>query len=576
MTLQLQTLLKLRLVLALGLLASLSTACVGTPPPLSSETDFLSGLSPKTFKQGLAIAPIRGRYKATEFPADLPAEDDPDFYQPELTDNERAELSRDLRLALIELFGDKVTNLADPSQIVSQELRQVENDCERAEGVDAQLLLDARVVENRMECLGPSLNWTIFELLLFNFYPFHWVMPNERFKLTRTLELSFYDVRNPDPKDPLFRTRVTGSFEAVLSEFEHGIVFFNTWRWIWRRTLNVVGDTKTHPGIRYAGSAWQDVYVDFRPNTNRALQKNVLSNVDQGFRGRLQDRKVQRILEKGDPSKARTFAIVIGQDQSSKDGLGTQYAAVDARDIQAQLAQNSDRSSVRLLTEEVTRDACLTAIKNLRTKEVDKVLFYFAGQGGQDKSTQYLRMSDGPLTIPELASAFESVSASNVLFIFDCSFGGDASRGLNRGRRSDPKTQARAPLGQYLQALQNQKRGYQILAATGPEEATGEYRGHGLLTGFLLKAMARSRRCNLAEATELFAAPLERRSEAWLGRRHRVFLWPATDRQDWVLRRKRASKSSPDKAKKAGKTPKGDASEAKKKAAAKANKRAPS
>jgi hypothetical protein len=292
-------------------------------------------------------------------------------------------------------------------------------------------------------------------------------------------------------------------------------------------------------GGRYDGDQWKKVYDILNRHADRALQKNLITDLDQNLRARLQIPRIRQDLEFGSIERQRFYSVVIGQDQADSKSKqdGTRYASKDAQSVHELLGKMKGQKQSVLLSGEVSKKKVLEALANLRTKSVDKVLFYFSGQGlHKNGRGQGLLLAKGEiLWLSELRQAFAKVQAKNVAFVFDASFGGRAYRALNKGRRTAANTErAKAPEG-YLSVLADEKRGWQVLCSASSNQATGEYRSHGLLSGLFIEKLKSGQRTNLKEMGQELKAALGSRSEVLFGRRHSPFWLPKNGRRNFLI-----------------------------------------
>ena len=504
-----------RIAAVLALAPLLAACSIAPPPPFSEESKTLIGLNGEAFAESFALAPVRISYRPKPFPGDeLP--ENPDFYEPPLTPRDKLQLSKDLHLATRRLLDDRsLVELPDFSgEVPAAEL--IARNCIAAENRNAQVYLDLELTSHRVTARGPDLLGSIVEFVGYCFYPFNWIVPNERFQVSRALTVRAFDVR--DPVHPIWQTELSGSDERILSEFEHGLVFLSTFRWAGRAIFS-----ENHPGARFSADEWTTVTDEITPHATRSLQRNLLTSLDQNLRRTLKDEDVQRRLIKGSPATARLYSVCIGID-----GGEVRYAARDASRLDALLRSRAgvlDRHGV-LLTE-ADPEAVIAAIGRLRTKSVDRVLFFFAGRGIRREGKQGLVLSkDQVLWVDELAAAFRETNAGTTLFVLDTSFGGVTYRGKDRGRRTALGSERAEDSERHLAPLADPDRGWTVIASARGDETTGEYQREGLFSGLLLSTLEERELLDLKTLDLLLGRRYEERSAAWLGRPARIFVRP--------------------------------------------------
>ncbi|MDF1662529.1 MAG: caspase family protein [Planctomycetota bacterium] len=525
------------------LLLLLSTACISPPEDFSQETAFLDSIKGKPFEQGVAISPIRQSYKVYEFPAvgkNTNEYEDSSSCYPSLTPEEQVLLETQIGQAVELLFGDKVAKLGSAAEDESESPQErTKRYCREAETLNSQMFMDLELKVNRVTAKGPIFGWSLGEFIGFCFYPFHVLVPNERFEVYKELVVRIYDARKPTK--PIYETVITGSDSRRFNELEHGMNLLNTPRYYSNYLLGV--PSQSTAGGRYDGDQWQKVYDSLSPHADRALQKNLISTLNQSLRETLKNPKIKRELEFGDPDNAMTFTFCVGQDQpNTKDREdGTRYAVKDAENVHGQLLKTAGPQQNFLFRGPVKKSKLVTALTNLRTKSVDRVLFYFSGQGVHKKGwgEGLLLENRDVLWLKELEEIFLKVPAQNVVFLFDTSFGGSSYRALKRGRRTGPRSEKLDPENEaeYLAPIFDTNRGWQVICSASCDEATGEYRSQGLFTGLFLEKLKSSSTLDLSTLGDDLTALVSSRSEALFGRAHKPFRAPASGRREFLLRR---------------------------------------
>jgi len=522
------------------LLQGCAVFSIGEPDLLADQEVVVELARRPRIRYQVALAPLRYPYKAKPLPKvsgggilvgllglggnedDKEHAEDPEptLFRPELSLKEKNRFSAGLANALGRVFEGQALQLVaarnpskDPLEARSARLTE-------AESQGAQIVVEASLLDNQIHYLSFNTLGNIADLLLlFTFPPFHVFVPDETFEARMELQLDFYDVR--DPRAPIWSKRFLGKAEQTLNEFEHGIVYTNP--------VSSIFSGKT--AGQFSGSNWKRVYEGLLPNAELDLQRDVVVGVDQALRNALRSPDVRDQLDQGSPDQARLYTVIIG-----RNAPGCAFAEDDARELDALLARRAGQAAAhrRLLTGKVTAPALMAAIKSLRSKQVDRVLIYYAGQGSLSADEGAIMLADGPLPLPRLARSCEALNAGQLAFVLDTSFWGERSRARGRGRRSasDAPEDGKPDI---LATLARPSRRWQVLCAVQPGQVTGEYRRHGLLTGLLLQVLQRSGKLDLDAASEAIARRLSRRSEAFLGRAHRLSHEPSEGREPFLL-----------------------------------------
>lgn len=505
--------------LALALCASLLVGCNSLAEKPKSVVENSSFIQPFRSEQianlKVSVAPVRVSYKAGRFDEppvigpgisyealtgpvnsdekdpEAPAEQQLDTllaYDPPLLKPELEGYESDLK-AVLEILFEKdpefLGEVAEYENMVKQGRAQdVAALCRLAEVRGSQLLMTTEILSNRMSYKGMTKGgWTVDLALVFAFFPlpFHCWVQNEYFDYERRVRIRCYDVR--DPKNVVYDTVVKGNIYEGLHEFQHGYVLFNSIRAIWDTTE------------RFDKENWQQVHTLLTPHVKTNLQKNMLLEFGTRFGGILKTPTISRRLESGDPSQARLYAIVVGVNNGT-----AQFAENDAKNFYKFLQSRSDMkdSYGKLFTGAVKPKDLIKHIESLATKEVDRVVFYFAGQGRQENTgrQELILNSSQFVTLDDLGEAFSKLKASNVAFILDTSFGdpkrGEGKRaGKSKGGRTAIGSAARLPKEKksfHLKGLQK-KSSWRVMCAAPHDGVTGEYQGQGILTGLLLKKL---------------------------------------------------------------------------------------
>lgn len=518
--------------IALGIL--LMGCAVAPPPPLSEDASLRPPAIPLDFH--LVIATVTSAYPALPIRDDAPALSEAKDeaiagFAPAMDQSQIGALTATLSEALGLISSHPVQTISREAGGAAQgpELGAPEQTrplgqgsagiFAEAEDRGAQLVVSATLSANRLAYLGHHPVATIADLsVLTGAPPWHWFIPDERFSLRREIVLQVHDVRSPGR--PLYETVLRGEASMVLNEFEHGIILFNPFR--------VFMDERAE---RYRSTNWRRVYEALAPHADRALQRALVADFRNGLLPLLRAPELRERLRRGDPSKARLYALLIGADRGS-----VRHAADDARALAVALKRAGLSSArVQLITGEVGRKDIEQGLARLASvKAVDRVLVFFAGQGQQTAKGQSLRLhGEERFALAELAEGFKAIPSEHVAFVLDSSFG-DARRQSPGARSTADSLPKAADPGAYLAPLAQGRRGWQVLCAADHDQISGEYRGQGLLTGMILDQL-RSGEQDLGRITQAIGARYARRSHALLGGSHRPVLLPAEGRAPFAL-----------------------------------------
>jgi hypothetical protein len=496
--------------LALGLGCN---ALAETPKSVVDDAAFIAPFrSEKIANLKVTVAPVKVSYKSGAFDgkpsiepgmsfeqvgaesSESEAKDQLDVllaYDPPLDTPDLEGYEKDLKAVLSVLFEktpDFLGEVQEYRDIVKQgKTEDVSSLCRLAEVRGSQLLMTTEILSNRLSYKGMTKGgWSIDLALTFAFFPlpFHCWVGNEFFDFERQVRIRCYDVRNP--KEALYDTTVKGRVYEGLHEFQHGFVFLNPVRALWDKTE------------RFEKENWEQVHALLSPHLKANLQKNLLLEFGTRLGGIIKTPTVRRRLELGNPDQSRLYAVVVGKNYGS-----SAHAETDAKSFYKLLQDRSamKESYGRLFTGKIDPKELISHIENLATKEVDRVVFYFAGQGRQEltgRQELVLGMSKY-VTLDRLGDAFAKIKATNVAFILDTSFGsfkrGQSSKtGKSRGGRSalgSATRLAKDKTALHLNGLQKRS-DWQVLCATPHDGVTGEYRGQGILTGLLLNKLNQS------------------------------------------------------------------------------------
>ncbi len=181
------------------------------------------------------------------------------------------------------------------------------------------------------------------------------------------------------------------------------------------------------------------VHEALHPHAVKDLERQAAAWLRDALPARLREPGVRALLQHGDPSLARVFALVVGAagpQVSSLDRPPPLLAAErDAREVERVLRASGDVPAERLVTltgAEATRGRALAALERLgrRMVEGDRLIFYYAGYGWFDPAGDASLLLDGeaPLSLRALAEHAARAVPGQVTFVLDTSFGGTGGR----------------------------------------------------------------------------------------------------------------------------------------------------
>jgi hypothetical protein len=507
--------------------------CAGVTTMISLENEELrKSINNNPIKYKLVIAPLKIRYKVKPFGA----EGAPDSaeknaeqpsalraiasYQPMLRDDEKAAMQALIEETLKLSFGkDNLEVIGEEPSDAGAAMSDTALFHE-AEARGAELLLKVEVTENRLNYLGVDRIGQFWDtVLFFGAPPFHIYWDDEIFESQRTLTLEFYDVR----EGLLERYQVISTVEQKLDEPDHGYIFFNSLR-AWGSNPD-----------RFQLENWQKVYEGFRPSRDKDLQNKLIKKIDREFRRVLQSPKYEDDLTRGDPKTARLYAVIVGQNNGS-----CQFAEADVKRLSDVLLATNSLVKKHLFAtiSKVKKKTIIDNIGKLRTKAVDRVLFYFSGQGRQTKKgeLELVLDKDKSLSIKDLAFAFREVRAENIAFVIDSSFN-DPTPGEDVGSRTHRDSlKSSTPKEKYLNELISSKRGWQLLCAASNGEVSGEYAKAGMFSGLLLKRLEKAKDdVSLKGLVQFIAEPLRERGKGRLGKAITPFFRPLEGKKTFLL-----------------------------------------
>jgi len=190
----------------------------------------------------------------------------------------------------------------------------------------------------------------------------------------------------------------------------------------------------------------------------------------------------------------KSIAVVIGVNRYEK-WPALEFAVQDAKAVEKRLKETGFEEIALILDKEATQGRILTELFHNLPKKVgsnDRVVFYFAGHGqtadlpGGGKKG-YIIPVDGDTTdyagtaisMEQVRSLSSRIPAKHILYVMDSCYSG---LGLSRSAGQSPAVSG------FLRKVASM-RAVQIVTAGGSGEQAQERGGHGLFTGFLLKAL---------------------------------------------------------------------------------------
>ena len=189
-----------------------------------------------------------------------------------------------------------------------------------------------------------------------------------------------------------------------------------------------------------------------------------------------------------------------------------------------------------IFTQKIEVAELLQTIEKLPTKAVDRILFYFSGQGKQSKQGQSLILSNNKaLSLTDLRDSFQTLNTRQIAFILDTSFGNPKQGTKKRGGRTDSASLAQTNKKNYLEPLRTEI-GWQVLCAAPHDGVTGERNGHGIMTGLMLKSFAREKsEISLNTLQLLIAERFSRLTQSQFGQDYELILKYRGIRKDFAL-----------------------------------------
>jgi tetratricopeptide (TPR) repeat protein len=210
------------------------------------------------------------------------------------------------------------------------------------------------------------------------------------------------------------------------------------------------------------------------------------------------ERKASRVPASGAAGLSdfygKSIAVVIGINRYEK-WPPLEYAVEDAKAIRKRLQEIGFGDVTLILDKEATQGRILTELfRNLPQKvgPDDRLIFYFAGHGqtedvsGGGKKGYIIPVDGEPgqesgtaISMEQVRSLSSRIPAKHILYVMDSCYSG---LGLSRSAGLAPT------LSGFLRKVASM-RAVQIVTAGGSGEQAQERGGHGLFTGFFLKAL---------------------------------------------------------------------------------------
>jgi len=210
------------------------------------------------------------------------------------------------------------------------------------------------------------------------------------------------------------------------------------------------------------------------------------------------ERKASKVPASGAASVSdfygKSIAVVIGINGYEK-WPPLEYAVQDAKAIQRRIQEIGFDNVTLILDKEATQSRILTELFHNLPQKVgpdDRLVFYFAGHGqtvdisGGAKQGYIIPVDGEPgqesgtaISMEQVKSLSSRISAKHILYVMDSCYSG---LGLSRSAGPSPT------LSGFLRKVASM-RAVQIVTAGGSGEQAQERGGHGLFTGFFLKAL---------------------------------------------------------------------------------------
>lgn len=512
-----------RFSVLLGLLIILLTApgcmSIDSPKPLKEDVQFLEQFKSVQLSSKVVMTSVVSKVNTKEMAF---IDGQSLVYRPPIEASDLDKLSSDFQAVIQRLFKSPLDIINAKSNSTDAQRRLL---FQTAESKGAELVLELKLIQNQLKYVGPnSIAWLCDLLLGISAPPWHWWIPDESFELSRSVEVNLYDVR--DRQKPIYQTTISGVEKQTLNEFQHSIVLFNPILSLW-----------TDAKERYGRENWEVVYKGFEPHAQQALCRNLIESLSITLKAQLESPILKERLERGDPAEARLYAVVVGQNFGS-----ARSAEADAKAFAKTLLERFGLPKIHMILAEKNESPAvlLKRLEMLRTKAVDRILFYFSGQGIQTNRGQALLFSNGQkLSLSRLAESFKKLRSENVAFILDTSFG-DTLRGVKKGSRTAPGSLSSLPPeaeARYLSPLYSRSRGWQVLCPAAHDEMTGEFRKQGHFTSLLIKFLkGQKQRLNIQKVVSGVEDDLSRRGRVLFGGPHNLIWRPRQDRKPFSLK----------------------------------------
>ncbi|MDF1666589.1 MAG: caspase family protein, partial [Planctomycetota bacterium] len=320
--------------------------------------------------------------------------------------------------------------------------------------------------------------------------PLNGYVNDELFEIRRSARVSLFDVR--EPGKAIHSYTVDSVYESSLEEWQHGYVFLNGYK-AWRG--EPIQD-------RFATENWQQVHGLMDPYAARAFEKQFIQELRTTVRDIFGRQEVQEKLRDGHPDQARLYALCIGQNVGN-----TRFAEADATAMHRFLIEKSGvlPAHASLMIGKVTKADILEKIDALSIKSVDRIFFYFAGQGTQTNEDQSLVLKVGQISLTDLSRALRKRPVDKLAFVLDTSFGSPKRSQLYSGRTAKQSLASLSGSRQeyYLKPLVYSLR-WRVLCAAPSDGVASEIedRGHGLLTYLILEQLNKTKDIPTFDAIE--------------------------------------------------------------------------
>ncbi|MHC4778533.1 MAG: hypothetical protein ACYTFG_08165 [Planctomycetota bacterium] len=317
-------------------------------------------------------------------------------------------------------------------------------------GKEHALLLSMRVVEAKGKSLGKNGSYVPNLFLWWLLSPFAAsYVADEDFEGTLTVEVA---LEEPGKADPVWKGRVTASFEASLDHFQRGITLLDL----------------LPTGVFTASTDPEDVSEVLGPHLYRKIEVQLIG-----------------ALSKGLPKPEIDLLVGVGS--------GRGLAEADVKAFVDRFEKRAGRMETMVHGSGLPVSRLRSALHDMASRQdvtIRDILFFYAGPGTLSKTKKGVEASITPtgsaedaMTVSELCELIKAVPAKSRTLILDSGFAGKAGRAVPPVKGVDASKVLPFVGGKNHPCL---------LSAAGPGEAGFESESwkHGALTAFLLPNLA--------------------------------------------------------------------------------------